>query len=378
MSLLLAGPGGAGKTTLACAIGRRALGEDGRTPLTGRLMLALLLETDVPQDVTTPEALCTVLAGALRDALAEPRPISIGLATALLRKGRVLVIIDGMSERSSATRTAFDPARQGFPISHLVVTSREPGFAGIRTVMECQEIPPEALYDFINRYLAKKTADAAPPPEPGILFDACADLSRLLRDTPTTPLLATMWADEIAAAGRPMVDSVAELMDRYVRRLLRPTAQDNAAMIERLRLDATAIAQRELARDFRPGNVTRGDALSVLRELDATEPERRIGLLERSRLLEATSADSDQVHIAPDPVAEHLVARARTEALAANTAEWRRLLAELRRKGMPEGFIGALRACSRHSVYGRTVPAQIRAALEHSMTTASSDEPVAA
>jgi hypothetical protein len=241
--------------------------------------------------------------------------------------------------------------------------------------MECLQIPSESLFDFIKRYLAARTAHGGQqPPEPDALFDACADLTRLLRDTPTTPLLATMWADEIAAAGRPTIDSVAELMDRYVRRLLRPTTQDNEATIERLRLDATAIAQRELGRDFRPGNVTRADALQMVRDMDANEPERRVGLLERSRLLEATSADSDQVHIAPDPVAEHRVARARVEALGGNAAEWRRFLAELRRQGMPEGFVGALRACSRHGVYGRSVPAQIRGVLEVSATR--SHEPV--
>ena len=368
MSLLITGPGGAGKTTLACAIGRRALGDDGRRPLAGRLMLPLLCETDVSEEATKPEGLCSVIAGALRDVIGEPRPISIRLAKALLRKGRVVVIFDGMSERSVTTHTAFDPTRQGFPITHLIVTSREHAYAGIRTVMECQEIPPEALFDFIKRYLATKAHDrSSERQDPDVLFDACADLSRLLRDQPTTPLLATMWGDEITAdgkAGHLMIDSVAELMDRYVRRVLRPTAQGNAAMIERLRADAVAIARRELGDNFRPENVTRADALNALRELDVNEPDKRIALLETSRLLEAPSADSDVVHITPDPVAEHIVARSYTEALGSSLADWRGLLAKLRRQNMPVGFLAALRACGRHSSYGRPVPQAIRDVLE--------------
>jgi hypothetical protein len=53
-------------------------------------------------------------------------------------------------------------------------------------------------------------------------------------------------------------------------------------------------------------------------------------------------------------------------------------LAELRRKGQPEGFIGALRACSRHGVYRQPVPAKICTVLKNALSAPGSEEPIAA
>ena len=204
--------------------------------------------------------------------------------------------------------------------------------------------------------------------DPGLIFEACRDLARMLRDTPTTPLLATMWAEEVVHRGQraagELADSVAELMDRYERRLLAPAAQGNEATINRLSEDAAAIAVRELGSTFQPGYVTHADIMVVLRELDMHEPERRLALLKTSRLLEAPSESSDLLRIAPDPVAEHMAARARVKTLGADLPKWEAFLRELRAQKMPEGFLVALRNCCRHRVYGRDVPTQVRTSLE--------------
>jgi hypothetical protein len=99
----------------------------------------------------------------------------------------------------------------------------------------------------------------------------------------------------------------------------------------------------------------------VVRTLDASDPDRRIGLLERSRLLEAPSLHSDVVHIAPDPVAEHLVARLRTEELGSRLQGWSGFLKQLRKYGDPStDFINALAACTEDEVYGSAIPASVR------------------
>jgi photosystem II stability/assembly factor-like uncharacterized protein len=355
MALQIAGPGGAGKTTLACRIARRAMGEDGRAPLAGYPILPLLIEQDIPEEAAKVDGLCPYLAGLLRSALGQSRMISPALMEALLRTGRVMPIIDGFSERSAATRQAFDSSRQGFPATKLVITSRETALSRA-VVLEMQTIPPGALYDFIERYLRLLTESAANPmPSEERILQACADLSRLLRDTPTTPLLAAMWAGEIAKPASDQARGVADLMDRYVRRILLPAAGGDEALIERLRADAAAIAVCELGMGFQPGYVTRANTLRTLRELDPQQPERRLDLLLKSRLLEEPSRDSDMLRIAPDPVAEHMVARQRTEALGGDSKGWDAFVRDLQKAGWPEGFVAALRACADHHIYGPLV-----------------------
>jgi hypothetical protein len=65
----------------------------------------------------------------------------------------------------------------------------------------------------------------------------------------------------------------------------------------------------KLGERYVPGYMTRIAALDLLRGLDSQEPESRFDVLAKSRLLETPSPDPDIVRIAPDPVAEHLVAR---------------------------------------------------------------------
>jgi hypothetical protein len=327
-------------------------------------MLPLFVEADVAEEAGKPDSLYRYLAGLLRGAVNEERPISVTLTKALLRSGQVLVIVDGASERSDATRRAFNPENFGFEIKRLIATSREHKLPGMTVVVETETIPPGALFDFIARYLqeAQKNSGGKLPSEDRI-HDACGDLKRLLDDTPCTPLLAAMWAMEIGAGSddknsRPR--DVAELMDSYVRRVLLPEAKENESLVVRLTRDASRIAERELGEGYLPGSVTRATALEIMRSLDASEPEKRFAALERSRLLEPISQYSDRVRISPDPVAEHLVARLRTEEYGSDGQRWRDFINKLCDRDLPAGFVAALAACAEQEAYGAPVPLLIR------------------
>ncbi|MGO7486642.1 MlaD family protein [Rhizobium ruizarguesonis] len=357
MAVLISGPGGAGKTTLAFEFGRRALNATGAKRLGRHAMLPLLIESDVPEQAATSDGLTPYLAGMLRTAVNEKRRITVRLTSALLRTGRILVVVDGMSERSSHTRDAFNPQRQGFEILRLVVTSRERMMAGMNTLIETESIPSGALFDFMSSYLQEMEAEGeGKKPDEDRIFEACAELKRLLGETPCTPLLAILWAKEIGAplrVDRPR--GVASLMDSYVRRLLLPAAISDEAQIGQLTKDAAKIAELELGESYQPGYVTRSAALEVLRKLDSKEPEKRFAILERSRLLESPP-ESDIVRISPDPVAEHLAARLTIEDLGSDEKGWRSVLDTLTKQHLPEGFVVALAACYEDDVHGRRIP----------------------
>ncbi|MCT7667859.1 hypothetical protein [Shinella kummerowiae] len=360
MAVLISGPGGAGKTTLAFETARRALTTAEGERLGRQAMVPLLIETDVPDETAKADGLTPYLAGILRTAVNEKHRITLRLTSALLQTGRILVVVDGMSERSTSTREAFNPQRQGFDILRLVMTSRDRTTPGLNTLIETESIPSGALFDFISGYLQEMENNGeGQRPDEDRIFDACAELKRLLGDTPCTPLLAILWAKEIGAplkADRP--SGVASLMDSYVRRLLLPAASNDEAQIFQLTKDAAKIAELELGERYQPGYVTRAAALDVLRKLDPKEPEKRFAILERSHILESPS-ESDVVRISPDPVAEHLVARLVAEELGGDQKAWRALLNSLGKQQLPEGFVVALAACSDDEVHGRRIPPPI-------------------
>jgi hypothetical protein len=359
LAMLIVGPGGAGKTTLACCIGRRALGEKG-TPPGGFLCLPLLVDRDL-EPSETKEGFVPFLAGMLRVMVSIPR-LSVKLAEALLRSGRVVVIVDGLSERNETTRRAFDPSQPNFAIMRLIVSSRDVKPGGMRPVIETLEIPPDALYSFIARYIGEVIATSeietqrpyeGQCPSVADIHEACGQLKRLLRNNPTTPLFASMWAKEILASGKTPkgIYGVAELIDSYVEKLLAPAVDGNAVHLNNLRLDLVAIAVRELGDRLTPGWLTRTQVLNVLPEWTADSPEKcispekRIDRLLNSRLLEEDSRNPELMRIAFDSIAEHLVARDRVETLADNIKRWESFLDRVKKRGCPAGFVDALLQC---------------------------------
>jgi hypothetical protein len=357
IAILVSGPGGAGKTTLACRIGWRALGATDQSPIGGHLMIPILIDADVPEDTIKPDGFYPYMSGLLRSALNERGRISVALTTALLRSGRALIIVDGLSERALTNSRIFDPQWQNFEINRLIVTSRGRATPGITTVIETETIPAKALYEFLDRYLEEMQKNRASiRPSEGLIFQACKDLKDLLRGAPCTPLLAAMWAKDLSTqtgGGKP--NGVAELMDSYIRQVLKPAANGDEDLIRRLAVDVTMIAKRELGDKFRPGSITRDEALEIVRTVDTSDFKQRFDVLEKSRMVETPAPSSNLVRISPDPIAEHLVARSRALELSTEL-DWGNFLDRLSAEGLPAGFLSALSACSEHEVYGRNIP----------------------
>jgi photosystem II stability/assembly factor-like uncharacterized protein len=363
MALVITGPGGSGKTTLACQIGRRALGDDGGAPCIGYRVIPLLVEQDLPVEAVKADDFARYHAGLLRVAVQQNRACSARLTLALLRQGRLMPIVDGLSERSAETRATYDRQRQDFPAARLVITTRDSTVPGATGVMQTKTIAAGVLYDFIAAYLRGKK----PALSSEAIHRGCADLTRLLRKTPCTPLLATLWADQMGA-GDGNVKGIADLKDRYIRRLLLPPTNQNEQLVDWLQEDLMRVAERELRGRFAPGQITRASAIEALTlpgTSDRPSPNERFALLEKSRLLEALSENENLVRVAPDPIAEHLVARSRVRTLGVKEKSWRIFLQQLDAANRPADFIQALLACFDHPDYGRDIPCEIRQELRN-------------
>ncbi len=89
----------------------------------------------------------------MRVAVRESREVPVWLVENLLRAGRLLVVVDGLSERSEETRRAFEPTRPGFPIAKFIATSRKLDEPGMNPVLEPLGIIGGMLADFVTGYL---------------------------------------------------------------------------------------------------------------------------------------------------------------------------------------------------------------------------------
>jgi len=365
VTLLISGVAGAGKTTLACAIGRRMLGHKGLQPPGGSLAIPLLINKDLTSESKdlNPEGaekvLLTFLAGELR-AVTRATSLSLELAGVLVRAGRVLVIIDGISERNKPTQQILRAARSSLAIPRLVATSRdfERAGIGIGIAVETPEIPPGRLYDFIATYIDRTLGEK--PRGAGLsptrIHEACGQLTRLLRRKATTPLFAILWAEELMLSSNTAstrIHGVAELVDSYVGRLLSPASSD-LVKLEALRRDLESIAIDELGDNFAPQWLTRARIIKRVRENSSDDPESRIQILLISGLVEQDTRNDELMRIKLDPVAEHLVARAKTEQMAGDETKWGEFLDLLQAKGWPPDFVDALVGCVRARGYGHS------------------------
>nr|WP_249210041.1 YCF48-related protein [Bradyrhizobium manausense] len=150
----IVGVGGAGKSTLACALGRWVFDPDPLSrPVDHRMIPVLLAEN-------TTNLLDSIAAYLRR--MIDPEDIPVDLIRGLLAHKRLLVVVDALSERDAVTQAHVEqfhklPDRVGA----LVVTSRtEPEFGPIeRTVLHPVKLDARRIVPFIISYLDRRETE---------------------------------------------------------------------------------------------------------------------------------------------------------------------------------------------------------------------------
>jgi hypothetical protein len=114
-TILVTGPGGSGKSTFAAQLGRWAL--QGLASATGGLMLPIFLRqptTDLSASVK----------GVLMPVVEYDDDLDDALLTSVIRRKRLLIIVDSLSEWPEPERDYVENIRAKMPVGALVVTSR--------------------------------------------------------------------------------------------------------------------------------------------------------------------------------------------------------------------------------------------------------------
>ncbi len=358
--VLLTGEGGAGKTSLACQIAQWGLARE----LAKHRLLPVLVETELDDRKSLLEAIRGQL-----NALANVKAIAPELLEQLLRRRRVLVIVDHLSEMSEATRQEIRPELADFPVKALLVTSRlRETLGGVPlTVLEPLRIEGSRLSRFMDAYLAcRQKRDLFEDEE---YFDACRRLSRMVGTRNITVLLARLYADQMiaqqAGAGGTLPANVPELMLNYVTQVnstLPPAIRRDNLLVHE---DAQRVAWECLKATYRPTTASRK---AVLDALAGEEARARLDYLkERLRLVETQGAE-EKIRIVLDPLAEYLAALAVVEANRSDPATaWAQFFDSIdtvlaRTNDAPEqiqGFLLAVRDCCVYKCTEARVPDEV-------------------
>ena len=345
---LVAGEGGSGKTSLAFQIARWGMAKERESRPSKHRMIPILVE-QVPDAQTLSQA----IHGQVVSLLELDEPVPDGLLDKLLRRRRLLVIVDHLSEMDDEARSKIRPADAGFAAKALIVTSRQEEEVSLtnvtKTVLRPIRIEGNQLSEFMGSYLSlREKRGLFKDPD---YFRGCTQLSEMVGDRNVTVLIAKLFADRmihVKEAGGDLPESIPDLMLEYINDVNRNQTEgqpDNRTV----QADLRCIAWLSLRARLLPGPVDRN---AVIKELDGEGKEERLAYLEKNlALIRTVGVDENRLRIALDPLAEYLAAMEYVDKYKRNTRHWDNLLKHAgEQPGAPhsiQGFLLALRDCCR-------------------------------
>jgi HEAT repeat protein len=344
--LLIWEEGGAGKTSLACLIGKWAMSDNPEERICNHRMLPVLIEDEL-KVAEGKKPLIEAIRGQLCDLNDTIEPPSEELLEQLLKQRRILVIVDHFSEMSEQTRTAIRPEMPDFPVNALLVTSRleEPLGRVTKGAIKPLRIEGNRLSSFMESYFSQRqkrdlfSSDTE-------FFDACIQLSTIAGDRNITVLLAKLYADQLIAKKEGttdgnLPDNIAELMLHYLNQVNHSVTEDKISD-STVHKDAKIIAWECLKPTYRPAAANPQNAIIAL---GGDTAELRIKYLEEKlRIIQTKGVARDQIHFALDPVAEYLAALHLLDINGKDESKWQDFLKVADSQNSPEGIKGFMLA----------------------------------
>ncbi len=299
----ISGDGGCGKTALATWIGDRVLNDpDSDRPGTFP-RVPVLLDHDLDEDISLTDRVKAVL---ISDYGADwiDRP----LVEALLARGRILLILDRVSELGESTQLRMRPAHKDFPTAAFIVTSRVPP--------ELDGTPAQELFPLLltgsslsQFVFAFKPMDDRPAWTKAERHEISARIERFFNEKPTTVLLIKLALEAMRVGGDTALRSRGDLIREYIRRLDAPVrAEDRPADYDwpKPLEDAQAISWSILEDFYHMREIPRQVAIDTLGNENAAA-KRVEYLVDRLQVFEWRGAGT-RLSATLDPVVEHLAA----------------------------------------------------------------------
>ena len=308
-NLIIHGEGGSGKTSLACRLAHWAMGDNVDRPLAGHSMLPVMIEHNLTTKLKEQkhpllQAIHTQVELATEDDELRPE-----LIQQLLRKRRILVIVDRFSEMNAETREIILAGNtRDLKINALIITSRlRESLRGSRfTSIEPLRIDKDHLMPFMTAYLIKENLNDS------AYFEACTKLSRIAGPRGITALLARLFAEQMrlltdkATTVDDMPGTIIDLMIGYLNWLNRnrtETDMDNHTL-QRI---SSVIAWKAIEKEYKPSDVSLNTIQNEL--ADEVDLENKLHYLDKKLgVIRYTGESMRRLRISLDPLAEYLAA----------------------------------------------------------------------
>lgn len=339
------GSGGAGKTTLAFALARWASERALADRLLDHRALPLLIDED------TEDLLNTVTAR-LR-AITRCR-VTDDFAKELISSGRLVLILDRLSERSEATRLHFSRGVSQLRARCLVWTTRRTiAVEGVQSVtMRPLPLSPEMVPVFALAVVAPERRNRTLPQQQIEVVSKVVELLARHGIQEVSPLLVRLYVLRAMSALDAhegldsLPSSIPDVYSDFVRHLIRPRDSD-AQAVEECLMVAQAVAAACLQPDFIPKEVPWSEVAHT--ELAAV-PTERIGdrleqLVGSGLLVERASGRGRVVRFQQDPVAEWLGAIRICQLCGTQESEWKVLSHRLATEGSVSNFLEIITVC---------------------------------
>jgi len=346
-NIQIVGPGGAGKTTLARQIGRWTLDGSLRAGADRHKMFPIWIDEDLSGTNTLSKVIREKLFAALPD-----EEIDVEFCNAMLRKQRLLVIIDRLSERSAETQEYLRNIYRSTRLGALIVTSRTSlAVDGLKPAFVFpQPLNSASLLFFMTSLLAtpKDKKDQSKSEENGPLATMTGQLelgqrlALLIRtpdrkhEIPMLPLPVRLFVEQAVdylSTGRPLDDLPTSLPEVYVQylRQINPKIGPATNLIsdEDMLRSAKALGKLALQPNFVPKEFSTESARDTLKGVGWTNFD-HAGPIERLKangvLFQKQIGAYSRLRFVLDPIAESMGAFAYAEECGAEEESWKRVL----------------------------------------------------
>jgi HEAT repeat protein/DNA replication protein DnaC len=344
--LLIHGEGGSGKTSLVCCIAQWAI--EGRMFI-GHFVLPVLVENNV-KDVQK------AIGEEIKKITDGENKISDALQKALLRKKRILLIVDGLSELDETTKQQIVNNTE---INAVIYTSRNDEIKDIAKI-ETNNVADESLYHFISTYIEKFIENLAEKPQfqNNEIHEYCANLSKLVGEKGISVLLAKLYAEQLVAKkegaiGEALPKNIPELMLKSINVLHKKTPSDNIEFSDVIKA-SEIIANECLKKDYRPLHADKVKVKEALASAKISETILKY-LCDRLKIIEEKGEKESELAFKIDPLAEYLAADYLVEKNGYSEDKWQKCFEDIEKiinkntktgnKNSIKGFLVAVKDC---------------------------------